>query len=197
MKLKSKHQVAGKKTLRGGGASGLNPLFIALSLLFMLSTGHLFWFARGVFAYVENSTLFIYSAEYLKQFINHPGGLLVYAGNFLSQGCFNPLFGSLVVSALLVTLCLVLSMIYRRLSAQSSFALLFILLPSCLLLLLQIRYNLPLHIALGYLMASCLFYSIIPAGNRLRMILPALFIPFYHLAIFCPGLSGNSHNLQP
>ena len=151
-------------------------------LLFIISVSYFFWFGDGIFLYQEKSLLFIYSADYLQKFTVQPGGLLVYAGNFLTQGYFNPLYGALLISILFFLINLVFLKIYKRMSVDSSISLLIIIIPSCSLLLLQARYDIYIYYILGYLLTSFwLLVSVRPGKSYFRFIILVLFPVFYYL----------------
>jgi len=155
---------------------------LSMVLLFIISFVYFYGFGNYIFFYQENNSLFIFSAEYFQKFAVKPGGLLVYASNFLAQWYFSYLYGSLLLSALLVMLCAVLKEIYDRMLAVSNFFLIFVLVPSCGLLLLQTSFDLFLQYDLGYLLVAVWFLvSIFPQKKILRMVLLVLFPLFYYL----------------
>lgn len=157
-------------------------VIFSLSLLFIISATYFYFFGNGIFFHQENNSLFIFSSEYFQKYTSKPGGLLVYAGNFLMQFYHNSLFGSLILPALLIILCLVFKKINERLLALNSFSLLFTLLPSCFLFLLQTRYNVYVHNSLGYLLAVTWFLiTIKTAGTGDRFIVFCLFPLIYYI----------------
>ena len=182
MNKKSKFLLVFDKILQKGIMAERFGVYLSLTLLFIISAAYFYWFGNGIFFYQENKSLFIYSSEYLQEFTIKPGGLLIYAGNFLTQGYFNSLYGSLIVSILLILLCIVFIKINKRLSSDRSFSLFLILLPSCLLLLLQTRYDFFMQHSLGYLLVTLWFLvSIVPVKKHLRFIILALFPIFFYL----------------
>jgi|WetSurMetagenome_2_1015567.scaffolds.fasta_scaffold07286_4 hypothetical protein len=156
--------------------------WFSLSLLFIISAAYLFLYGNGIFFYQENKLLFIFSGEYIQKFIAKPGGLLIYAGNFLTQGYFNNLYGSFLLSTLLVIISFVLIKVSKRLAAGRSFAFLFILLPACMLMLLQTRYDFSVHKNIGFLFVLYWFLiSIEPKKIYLRFIFLITFPVFFYL----------------
>ena len=161
-------------------------VYLSLGLLFSISAVYFYWFENGIFFYQENESLFIFSYEYLQKFIVIPGGLLEYAGNFLKQGYYNYAYGSLIVSFLLILLFSVFIKINNRLCCDKSFSILLILLPSCLLLLMQTHYEHFIHHSLGILLVVLWFWiSIISVDKRLRFLCLTLFPVFYYLTGSC------------
>jgi len=73
---------------------------LSLALLFLISGSYFYWFGNGIFIYQESNSLFIFSFEYFHKFSVRPGGLLVYASNFLTQFYFSPLYGTIILSTL-------------------------------------------------------------------------------------------------
>jgi hypothetical protein len=157
-------------------------VYFSMALLFIISVTYFYWFGNGNFFYQENRSLFVFSDEYIQKFTSRPGGLLIYAGNFLTQFYFNSLYGSLIVSTLLILINIVFVKINKRLSAGRSSSLLFVLFPSCLLLLLQTRYDIYLQHSLGFLLVELWFLvSIVSEKLYFRLIFLGLFPLFYYL----------------
>ena len=156
-------------------------IVISLALIFLISFIYFNWFGKGIFHYQENKSLFIFSTEYLQKFITKPGGLLEYAGNFLTQFYYNSFYGSLINSVLLLLFFIVFLKINRQLSA-GSFSLMLLLLPVCFLLFIQSYYFNPINNSFGYLLLVLYFsISISAAGKRHRYIVLGLFPVFYYL----------------
>ena len=157
-------------------------VYLSLALLFIISVTYFYWFGNDIFFYQENKSLFIFSTEYLQKFTTKPGGLLEYAGNFLTQGYYSSVYGSLLVSSLLVLPGIIFIEINKRLSADESLSLLFILLPSCFLLLSQKDYDHSLYYNIGYLLVALWFlFSIFRVGKQHRLIILALFPLFFYV----------------
>ena len=170
------------KSIPEGKVANNFIVYLSLGFLFIISFAYFYWFRNGIFFHQETNLLFIFSSDYLQRFSFQPGGLLVYASNFLTQFYFIPLFGSLLISALLILLCIVFIKIYDRLSAHSSYSLFFILIPSCCLFILQTRFDILLQYSLGYLLTAVWFLlSIFPAKKFLNVITLALFPVFYYV----------------
>jgi hypothetical protein len=132
-------------------------ILFSLSLLFIISAVYFCFFGNGIFFYQENKILFIYTVEYFKPFALRPGGVLVYAGNFLTQGYFNIFYGSVIISVMPILLCIVLLRSGGKFSTTGLFSFLIILVPSCTLLVLQSDYEFFIHRSLGFLLISLCF----------------------------------------
>lgn len=150
-------------------------------VLFMIATAYFFWFGDGLLFFQENKSLFIFSKEYFQKFLSKPGGLLVYAGNFLTQGYYHNGCGSVIISLFPVMLFGGLLKIYKSLSKNDSVPFLPSLFPACLLLLLQTYYEHSIYYSLGFLLIILWFYiSISLRNSRQRIFVPVLFPVFYY-----------------
>lgn len=153
-----------------------------LALLFLISVIYFAGFGNAVFFYQENRSLFIFSGAYLREFLLIPGGLTEYMGNYISQGYYSGLYGSLVLSLVLVLFAAALFRIYKVLTGQKPLWLILIIGPSCLLLFMQMRTDHFIHHTLGYLfLALFTGFSIHLSRKRLSLLVPLLFPAFVHL----------------
>jgi hypothetical protein len=183
MKRTSNFLMMFEKRLPEGRMAERLALYLSLALLFIISSIYFYWFGDGILFFQETKSLFVFSSDYLRKFTIKPGGLLEYAGNFFTQVYFSSAYGSLVISSVLILLCLVFVKINRRLSADESFSLLIVLLPSCVLLMVQTRDDHYMHYNLGYILVALYFLvSIIPKRNLLDLIIIALFPLFFYVA---------------
>ena len=170
-----------RKVLTNGQSKARVTLYISLGLLFLISISYFSRFGNSLFFYQENSSLFIFSGEYLHKFLVIPGGLLEYIGNFLTQGYYSTIYGSLVVSLFLLLFSAIFIRIYKLLSTDKPVWVLLMLVPSCLLLLMQMRYDHSIHHTLGYLLLTCYsLVSIFFGTKRLNVPIPALFPLFFY-----------------
>ncbi len=155
---------------------------ITVFLLFVLSFGYLQWYGSGVFFHQESKSMFIFSLDYLSKYLSRPGGLLVYAGNFLTQGYFSTLSGSLVNSILFIILFLVLKSVVKQFSQKSSTGLFLILLLPLVLIVCQANYNYYIFHTMGFLSVALWFrISVAAKSKTLRIILLILFPLFYYI----------------
>jgi hypothetical protein len=150
--------------------------------IFILSGIYFYLFSNYVFFYQENQSLFVFSSDYLKQFTSKPGGLLEYAGNFLSQGYFNNLYGTLILSAVFTSITIIFLRINKKLSADTTFSFLFAALASCFLILMQTNINYLLHHNLGFLLTGLYFLFSISNYKRIfRFLFLAVFPLFFYI----------------
>ena len=71
------------------------------SVLFILSFCFWFWIYPGHVSYQEQSVMFLWTTDYLLQYLGYPSGIAEYVGNFLAQFCFETWIGATIYSLLL------------------------------------------------------------------------------------------------
>lgn len=175
-KIKSEQNISQVKT-----RTGKFDIHFLFAILFVFSFLYFYLFGNYVFFYQENLSLFVFSSEYLQQFAVKPGGFLEYAGNFFTQGYFNSVYGSIILSAIFTLLAIVFLKINKRLFPDRSYSLPFIVLPSCLLLLMQTNFNYLIHNNLGFLVVALYFlFSISSERKSFRIFVMAFFPLFYY-----------------
>ena len=153
--------------------------YVLLASVFILSGLYFFLFGNFVFFFQENQSLFVFSLDYLKQYSSKPGGLLEYAGNFISQGYFNNLYGTLVLTAAFTSITFVFLKINKRLSADTAFSYLFAALASCFLILMQTNINYLIHNNLGFLSTGLYFLFSVSSDKRISRISAIAFFPLF------------------
>ena len=179
----TKNQISNLKIIPAINLSERHAVFLAFALIFIISNLYLYWFGDYLFFYQENISLFVFSSQYLHQFLIKPGGLLEYAANFLVQGYFITVYGSMILSAIISLFLFVTARINKILSPGRSLSLLLILLPSWLLLLMQINFNWFMRNNLGFLLASIYFLLSILTDKKRKRIIVLAFLPlFYYFA---------------
>ncbi len=162
--------------------AGRHTAILIPLILFVVSFLYLLIFLDSLFHYQENNSLFIYTAEYLQKFINKPGGLLEYTGNFLAQGYFSPLYGSIIVALLIVILYFIFVKTGKELTNKIHVARILALLPSALLLLAQTNFEHFMHFNLGFLAVAGYFMLSVRSEKRyVKLICVFLFPVFYYL----------------
>ena len=77
-------------------------LFILISFFYFTSYGDYVLFFQ------EQQFLFIFSDEFIIEYLKKPGGILELAGDFITKLYIDPLFGAIIVSIILITPSLVL-----------------------------------------------------------------------------------------
>lgn len=158
-------------------------IYINISLLFAISALYFFYFGNHIFSYQDNEILFVYSGEYLLQYLSKPGGMLEYAANFLAQVYFSPFLGSLVLASIFTLIAFAYHKTGKEIYGEGPFLGICMVLPSCLLILLQTDFNYQLHNLLGFLIVSYSFLLSVKSKKRVQILTGlALFPAFFFLA---------------
>ena len=166
-----------KKTVRTGpDSSGIDKYFVFV-VIFTLAFLVFLLFYNYIFFYQESRILFIFSGEYLTGFASKPGGMLEYAGNFLSQGYFNNIYGAFLQASVFTLIAAVFLRINNVLLPGRSFSLFFAALASFILMLMQTNINYRLHNNLGFFVTGVYFLSAISSGKKTSRILVTAFVP--------------------
>ena len=152
-------------------------IFLAVCFVFFLSAG------RYVLVFQESQSLFIWSVEYFRPFLAEPGGLLRYAGAFLTQFYAGEVVGPLILAVSLTLPATVLHGITRRLFPSGPNSWVFPLLPSCLLWTLQVNLYHEMAYNLGFLLVLLFYLLSVSPGGKVRHALAMGLIPLlYFLA---------------
>lgn len=175
-----------KNIIEYSGSEKLNVVFrksfyLILLFLFLIAVVYFLFFGEYVFFYQEKLHLFIYSKDYLLPFTLKPGGLLEYAGIFLTQCYYNEWYGSLLFSTILVLFALIFKKISRQISCNF-FMIPLVTIPSCILLLLQTNFSWLLQYNLGLLLTFIYFSLSLYNNTKIRIISILLFPLFYYLS---------------
>ncbi|MCF8335506.1 MAG: DUF6057 family protein [Bacteroidales bacterium] len=161
---------------------GNTDIYYLFALFFIITFGYFFWFGDYVLFFQEKQSLLIFSREYLEEYFIKPGGLLELAGEFLTRFYINPANGALILSVILILPGTILFKTNRRLFSDQSYTLLFLMIPSILLLLMQTHYYHSMEYNLGYILVL-LYFLITTVQNKKqsRYIALALFPFVYYL----------------
>ena len=152
-------------------------------LLILLIPAALFYtFQKSIFYYQESNSLFIFSFQYLLKFLSKPGGVLEYFGLFLSQLYYNPFYGSLIFSGVIALVARVFYRISRQLSSEKSFSVIFFIIPWCLLMILQRRFDHLQAYNLGFLATGLWFQLSTRMDQKNKVFVPLMFPFLYYLA---------------
>ncbi len=179
-------KVAAKKKLSGQDLTiGDEPKeqwydsYILPVLIFALSLVYYYFFSNHIFYYQENLSLFVFSGDYLAQFSCKPGGLLVYAGNFLTQFYFSLISGALILAAVFALIAMTYFKISEKLGAVRPFSFLFAAVASCILILIQTNINYLIYNNLGFLFAGLFFLYSISFDKKLYGIPVLIMFPLF------------------
>jgi hypothetical protein len=174
-------------------------VYLLPGILLIAIFGYFCFVANYVLFFQETQSLFIFSGEYLHQYLLKPGGLLEYAARFLTQFYIVKLPGAIILSVILILPGIILYIINKRIIPGISFSLLLLLIPSCLMLLMQANYYHLMEYNLGFVLILLYYLFYISSGEKKRPIIVLILFPlFYYVAgayaMFFAGMF-ISHNL--
>ena len=157
-----------------------------LVVFFALAFAYFFFFGGYVLFFQEQQSLFLYTGSYIDDFLLKPGSLLDLMGKFLTQFYISKLAGSILLAAVLTLPGIIFLQISKRLVPGSGFSSLLILLPSCLLLIMQTHYYHFMMYNLGFLIAVLYFMLFVRAENKTMKYIILAFFPvlFYIVGAF-------------
>jgi hypothetical protein len=121
---------------------------------------------------------------FFSTFLDYPGGLTEYAGNFLAQSYYNSFWGSMLLVLLVAAIMLLFKYITSRYSNTGK-GFFWMFLPAILLVGLFHSYYLPLYVVIKVIFAVVFFTLILIISERVLLIwiaLPILSFLLYYLA---------------
>ena len=153
-----------------------------LAMFFIMASCYFFFFGGYILFFQEQQSLFLYTASYLTDFFVKPGGLLDLSGRFLTQFYISKFAGSIILAVILTIPAIILAYINRRLIPGSPFSVFLLLVPSCLLLLMQTHYYHLMMYNLGFLLVLIYFLLWVATEKKtLKYLLLAFFPLFFYI----------------
>ena len=184
-KSKDLKKIPVKKTVDQGlkNISRETDAYYFLAFFFVLTFSYFNWFAGYLLFFQEQQSLFMFSGQFIHDFLAKPGGLLDLSGKFLTQFYISKFPGSLILAVILTLPGIILLHINRKLKPGPWFSNVLLLIPPVLILLMQTHYFHLMVYNLGFLMVLLYFLiSILPAKKLFRYLVLALFPLFWYLA---------------
>ncbi len=153
----------------------------APAIFFIITAAYFKWFGDYVLFFQEQEALFVYTGNYLKEYLVRPGGIAEYIGFFLTQFYYYPAAGAVIIAAVLALAAFLVRAAGKRTGAADPLLLsLTFMIPSCLLLLMQAHYYHLMVYNLGYLSALAAFLCSYSTGGKFRItVAPFLLVILY------------------
>ena len=151
--------------------------FFLIAFIYFLIPGNYVLF------FLEQQSLFLYTADYILEFFKKPGSPADLVAKFLTQFYINSFTGSLVLALVLSLPAVILHRINRKLMPGSSLTCLPAIIPSCLLLIMQTHYyHLMLYNA-GFVLLLSFFLIVLSRETTGDKYIALAFFPvLYYLA---------------
>jgi len=157
-------------------------VYLILGLLLITTFGYFCFVGNYVLYFQETQSLFVFSVDYLHKYMLKSGGLLEYAARFLTQFYAGRFSGAIILSIVLTLPGIILYFINKRLIPGLTFSVLFLLIPSCLLMLMQANYYHMMEYNLGFLLILLYYLFYVLSGEKYYRILVIILFPlFYYL----------------
>jgi Family of unknown function (DUF6057) len=160
-----------------------SDVYIALGIFIVIAFIYFCFIGNYALSFQETQSLFIFSADYLKEHLLKPGAPLEYIARFLTQFYYGKLAGSLILALILALPGIILLKINRILLAGTALSLILTILPSVLLMLMQVNYYHMMEYNLGFIVILAFYLIAVSWRAKLRNILVLILFPlFYFIA---------------
>lgn len=147
---------------------------------FIIVLGLILNFGGYLLFFQESQSLFVYSREYISEFFLKPGGPLVLLGKFLTQFYYKAIPGAIIISSVLTLPYYLIYKINKKIAPGSSDFTFLALIPSCILLLMQIHYYHTLEYNLGYLVILAFFLFSLHVRKKNMHWAELIVFPFFY-----------------
>lgn len=137
--------------------------FMPFLFLFVLCLLYFSSFGDYITYYQEKNSLFVFSKDYLANYLIQPGSLLIYLGNFLTTFFYFPLTGAVVIGLLISFSGFIVSKITKLLSGKISYSI--TVLFSAILFYFHTSYQFSVFNTTGLALQLVLFYTVIKYSN--------------------------------
>src|SRR6056297_739076 len=98
-----------------------SKIYYLLAFFFVLTFGYFYWFGDYVVFFQEKQSLLIFTRECLQEYFIKPGGLLEFAGEWLTRFYIQPANGAVILAVLLTLPAIAMLQINKRLPADRAF----------------------------------------------------------------------------
>ena len=157
-----------------------NDVYISLAIFLAAISAYFYLPGNYILVFQETRSLFVFSGDYFHKFLLKPGGLIEYAARFLTQFYTDRFTGPLILSVILSTPAVILYFINKKLIPGISYSLLFLLIPSFLLLLMQANYYHMMEYNLGFLMIMAYYLFMVSEDKKYHRILVLVLFPMFY-----------------
>ena len=162
-----------------------------IAFFFLLAFVYFFFFASHILFFQEQQYLFVYTSEYFDEFFVRPGGLLDLSGKFLTQFYYSRLAGSLILAITLTLPGIMLLHVNRHIKLNPVSAFPLMIIPSCLLLIMQTHYYHMMLYNLGFLLILIYFLLFVLSERKISRIVLTVFFPeFFYFSVEYAVLSA-------
>lgn len=155
-------------------------IYLILIILFTCVFVYFRFLSENIMFFQEQQFIFTFTRDYIREFFLKPGGLLELSGKFLTQFYADKTIGSLFLSLVLITPLFLLFRINEK--TQNKKLTPFVIIPSCLLLLMQSHYYHVMELNLGFVFILLIYLLSENLLGRKQYIFLLLYPVIYYLA---------------
>ncbi len=156
-----------------------NPNFSFLVFFLFSFFYYLLVFDSSLY-YHHYQPMFLFDKTYLKEFLLYPGGLSEWITQFFLQFFYFNLLGSLIISALSLSVFIIIYKIIKRIG-DFKYSLILSFLPVVFMLILQNHYGFPLMLTVKYLFTLIFFLVYVKISQRYKVFIIPLSCLIYYL----------------
>ncbi|MDP4224518.1 MAG: DUF6057 family protein [Bacteroidota bacterium] len=157
-----------------------SDVYIALGIFIVIAFIYFCFIGNYALSFQETQSLFVFSADYLREHLLKPGAPLEYIARFLTQFYYAKLTGSIVLPLILALPGIILSGINRRLMTSTALVLVLTILPSVLLMLMQVNYYHMMEYNLGFIVILAFYLLAVSCSAKVRSILVLVLFPLFY-----------------
>jgi hypothetical protein len=161
---------------------GLKWLFLLAFLIYILN--YVFTKIQPELIFHAQQPPFLKTSVFFSDFVDYPGGLAEYSGNFFAQSFYSSFFGSLVIVSICVLLMLCTKYIASSTSGGSK-GFFWMIIPAIIVFYLIHDYYLPFYVIFKLSLAAAFITTILILKGRQKLVLnlfPLAGILLYYLA---------------
>lgn len=149
-------------------------------LVFGILTAFLQYFSKFHYFFIEQKNLFLFTGSFALDRLTKLGGVATYLSEFLMQFFIYPFAGALITAGLLTGIGILMQIILKRISKETSAYILY-LLPSLFLLFIQFDFNYLNQGTIAYMVMLCAFIGYIYIHSYIwQLVLGAILIPLMY-----------------
>lgn len=168
--------------LAGNILTGFKWSFLLAFLIFILN--HVFTKIQPELIFHAQQPPFLKTFVFFSDFVDYPGGLAEYTGNFFAQSFYSSFYGSLVIVLACMLLMLCTKYIASRTSGSSK-GFFMMVIPAVIVFYLIHDYYLPFYVIVKLILAVAFITSIVILKGRQKLVVilfPLAGILLYYLA---------------
>ena len=144
--------------------------------IFLLSFCFVVLYGDYILFFQEQQFLLFFSSDYIQYYFNKPADIIEFLGKLAMQFYQNIYLGSVIISIVITIPATIFYLINKRMRFNNSLSFIYLITPSCLLLLGQVHYQHILTYHLGFIVILSFFLLFLYQKNNLYRFIASLII---------------------